>query len=222
MLDLTGATAATPATPPGVVFCPWNPDESYTRDALIRVQARLGTPEPACVIYDHLDLLIHPLGVHLTERVASQFWVRLCGGKCSGLLAQSHLMLPAEKLPRCLCCWKLCACTVLIHILHWVQDYFFPKDKDKDKEGDAAKRAEAKSRAGSRRSSMVPSASWDLDGSTSTPPSPSETSSPKDSRDLARAGAHSLSTILRCTLCAVNWASPASQSMGLAPHPRPS
>lgn len=77
VLDLTGATAATPATPPGVLFCPWNPDESYTRDALIRVQARLGTPEPMLTVYDHLDILVHPLGVHLTERVATQFWVRL-------------------------------------------------------------------------------------------------------------------------------------------------
>ena len=76
VLDLTGATGSTPSTPPGVIFCPWNPDESYARDALIRVQARVGTPELACVIYEHLEILVHPLGVHLTERVASQFWVR--------------------------------------------------------------------------------------------------------------------------------------------------
>ena len=40
------------------------------------VQARLGTPEPNLTVYDHLDLLVHPLGAHLTERVATQFWVR--------------------------------------------------------------------------------------------------------------------------------------------------
>ena len=27
-------------------------------------------------MYDHLDFLVHPLGAHLTERVATQFWVR--------------------------------------------------------------------------------------------------------------------------------------------------
>ena len=40
VLDLTGETKATAATPAGVIFCPWNPDESYARDALLRVQVQ--------------------------------------------------------------------------------------------------------------------------------------------------------------------------------------
>ena len=105
VLDLTGATAATPATPPGVLFCPWNPDESYTRDALIRVQARLGTPEPMLTIYDHLDILVHPLGVHLTERVATQFWVRLCSQPPSCTVPASN-PLAARRALRYQSSWK--------------------------------------------------------------------------------------------------------------------
>lgn len=53
VLDLTGETKATAATPAGVIFCPWNPDESYARDALLRVQVQL----PQCVCLRILRLL---------------------------------------------------------------------------------------------------------------------------------------------------------------------
>ena len=52
VLDLTGETKATAATPAGVIFCPWNPDESYARDALLRVQVQ-ALLSLACANMDH-------------------------------------------------------------------------------------------------------------------------------------------------------------------------
>ena len=56
---------------------PWNPDPSWERDALVRVNAVLGPPTRTHTVYEHLDVMTHPLGVHLNEAVATSFWVSM-------------------------------------------------------------------------------------------------------------------------------------------------
>lgn len=51
--------------------------QGWGRDDLLRITARLGEPTTTHTIYEHVDVLIHPLGVHLTEGVAMEVWV--CG-----------------------------------------------------------------------------------------------------------------------------------------------
>lgn len=78
IMDQTGAIGPTAFTQEGGILVPWNPDASYVRDAFLRVQAKLGTPTADFSIYDHMDVMVHPLGVHLTEKFASQLWVGSC------------------------------------------------------------------------------------------------------------------------------------------------
>ena len=40
------------------------------------MNAVLGAPTDNHVIYDHLDVMVHPLGIHLNEHFANAFWVR--------------------------------------------------------------------------------------------------------------------------------------------------
>ena len=54
----------------------WNPDESWARDALLRVNAVLGPATRSHTVYEHIEMVVHPLGVHLNEAVAAAFWVR--------------------------------------------------------------------------------------------------------------------------------------------------
>lgn len=74
--DATGSLAAAPGTDAGAVLTLWNPDESWSRDALLRVNAVLGPATRTHTIYEHIELVVHPLGVHLNEAIASSFWVR--------------------------------------------------------------------------------------------------------------------------------------------------
>ncbi len=76
MRDATGSLAAAAGTDAGAVLTLWNPDESWSRDALLRVNAVLGPATRTHTIYEHIELVVHPLGVHLNEAVASAFWVR--------------------------------------------------------------------------------------------------------------------------------------------------
>lgn len=77
IIDMTGSIGATNSTPAGAVLIPWNPDDSWKRDALLRVNAVLKPPTPTHTVYEHVDVMVHPLGVHLVEAVASRFWVQL-------------------------------------------------------------------------------------------------------------------------------------------------
>lgn len=77
VLDATGGTPATAFTPPGAVLTLWHPDETWRRDPLLRVNAVLGMPTASHTVYEHLELLVHPLGVHLHEALATAFWVRM-------------------------------------------------------------------------------------------------------------------------------------------------
>ena len=53
-----------------------------------QVRAMLGTPTRDHVVYEHVDVLLHPLAVHLSDAIASSFWVRL------GTLAQLLIIMP--------------------------------------------------------------------------------------------------------------------------------
>ena len=75
VLDATGGTPATAFTPAGAVLTLWHPDDTWRRDPLLRVTAVLGTPTRSHTVYEHLELSVHPLGVHLHEALATAFWV---------------------------------------------------------------------------------------------------------------------------------------------------
>ena len=74
--DATGSLEAAPGAEAGAVLTLWNPDESWARDALLRVNAVLGPATRAPTGYEHIEVVVHPLGVHLNEAVAAAFWVR--------------------------------------------------------------------------------------------------------------------------------------------------
>ncbi len=73
--DTTSSLPAAPGTEEGKVLTLWNPDESWSRDALLRVNAVLGPATRTHIIYEHIEVVVHPLGVHLNEAVAQSFWV---------------------------------------------------------------------------------------------------------------------------------------------------
>ena len=41
----------------------------------MQVNAVLGPATRTHTIYEHIEVVVHPLGVHLTEAVATAFWV---------------------------------------------------------------------------------------------------------------------------------------------------
>lgn len=77
ILDATAGLGATPSTPASAILVPWNPDDSWKRDALLRVNAVLAPPTRSQTVYEHVDVMFHPLGVHLVESIAQAFWVCL-------------------------------------------------------------------------------------------------------------------------------------------------
>ncbi len=47
--------------------------------AQVRATAVLGVPQPERLVYDNLDLLVHPMSVSFTDEQLNQLWVRaLC------------------------------------------------------------------------------------------------------------------------------------------------
>ena len=44
----------------------------------VRVTILVGTPTTTHTVYESVDVMVHPLGVHLTEAVASSIWVSCC------------------------------------------------------------------------------------------------------------------------------------------------
>ena len=76
--DTSGLLGSTAGTETGAVLSMWRPDEGWgERDAFIVANAKLGTSDSTHHIYEHLDVMVHPLGVHLTEVMGRNFWVRL-------------------------------------------------------------------------------------------------------------------------------------------------
>jgi hypothetical protein len=61
------------------------------RPVQVRATAVLGVPTPERLVYDNLDLLVHPLAVSFTDQQLNQLWVRL-------LIVQPDGMLEARGL----------------------------------------------------------------------------------------------------------------------------
>lgn len=98
--DATGALPAAPGTEEGKVLTLWNPDESWSRDALLRVNAVLGPATRTHTIYEHIEVVVHPLGVHLNEAVAQSFWVS----------AQHSAFVLLKPVSALLSCWTFRGC----------------------------------------------------------------------------------------------------------------
>ncbi len=58
-----------------MVVSAWNPDESWAQDALLRVNATKGVPTAELTVWSLVDVMVHPLGVHIHQQVANSLWV---------------------------------------------------------------------------------------------------------------------------------------------------
>ncbi len=56
--------------PAGEVLALWNPDESWAEDEMVRLYAVHGALEQRWVVYDHIEVLVHPIRVRLTYALA--------------------------------------------------------------------------------------------------------------------------------------------------------
>ncbi|GAB4818387.1 hypothetical protein N2152v2_005433 [Parachlorella kessleri] len=74
VMDSSGSLDAAPGIGPGVILSVWNPTKSWERDPMVRVNATMGVPTKTHIVYDLLDVTVHPLGLHLTEAIAVKFW----------------------------------------------------------------------------------------------------------------------------------------------------
>ncbi len=58
-----------------MVVSAWNPDESWAQDVLLRVNATKGVPTAELTVWSLVDVMVHPLGVHIHQQVANSLWV---------------------------------------------------------------------------------------------------------------------------------------------------
>lgn len=58
-----------------MIVSAWNPDEGWARDALLRVNATKGVPTADLSVWELVDVMVHPLGVHIVQHVANSLWV---------------------------------------------------------------------------------------------------------------------------------------------------
>ncbi len=75
--DRQGLVGEAPGLEPGMVLSAWNPDESWVQDALLRVNATKGVPTQELTVWSLVDVMVHPLGVHIHQQVANSLWVSL-------------------------------------------------------------------------------------------------------------------------------------------------
>lgn len=73
--DRQGLVGEAPGLEPGMVVSAWNPDESWAKDALLRVNATKGVPTAELTVWSLVDVMVHPLGVHIHQQVANSLWV---------------------------------------------------------------------------------------------------------------------------------------------------
>ena len=73
--DRQGLVGEAPGLEPGMVVSAWNPDESWAQDALLRVNATKGVPTAELTVWSLVDVMVHPLGVHIHQQVANGLWV---------------------------------------------------------------------------------------------------------------------------------------------------
>lgn len=74
--DRQGLVGEAPGLEPGMIVSAWNPDESWIQDALLRVNATKGVPTLDLNVWSLVDVMVHPLGVHIHQQVANSLWVR--------------------------------------------------------------------------------------------------------------------------------------------------
>lgn len=74
--DRAGLVGEAPGLEPGMIVSAWNPDESWVQDALLRVNATKGVPTLDLTVWSLVDVMVHPLGVHIHQQVANSLWVR--------------------------------------------------------------------------------------------------------------------------------------------------
>ncbi|KAL0047867.1 hypothetical protein WJX82_001975 [Trebouxia sp. C0006] len=72
--DRQGLVGEAPGLEPGMVVSAWNPDESWAQDALLRVNATKGVPTAELTVWSLVDVMVHPLGVHIHQQVANSLW----------------------------------------------------------------------------------------------------------------------------------------------------
>ena len=75
MKDRQGLVGEAPGLEPGMILSAWNPDESWVHDALLRVNATKGVPTLELTVWSLVDVMVHPLGVHIHQQVANSLWV---------------------------------------------------------------------------------------------------------------------------------------------------
>lgn len=73
--DQQGLVGDAPGLEPGMIVSAWNPDESWVQDALLRVNATRGVPTLDLNVWSLVDVMVHPLGVHIHQQVANSLWV---------------------------------------------------------------------------------------------------------------------------------------------------
>ena len=74
--DKQGLVGDAPGLESGMIVSAWNPDESWAQDALLRVNATKGVPTLELTVWSLVDVMVHPLGVHVQQQVANSLWVR--------------------------------------------------------------------------------------------------------------------------------------------------
>lgn len=84
----SGTDAAASAVEDGSILEVWNPDESWERDPMVRVNAVMGVPTEEHTVYENLDLMVHPMRIHINDALLSNLWVRAMASRTWGLISQ--------------------------------------------------------------------------------------------------------------------------------------
>jgi hypothetical protein len=70
--DLAAAElAAADAAEAGIILGPCYPDESYLQEEMVRIYADHGALEKHHIVYEHIEVLVNPVRVHLTAALAT-------------------------------------------------------------------------------------------------------------------------------------------------------
>ncbi len=110
--DRQGLVGEAPGLEPGMVVSAWNPDESWAQDALLRVNATKGIPTAELTVWSLVDVMVHPLGVHIHQQVANSLWVsHHCLIQCHLLCHMpAHMYISITMSPVCMkiCLLRIC------------------------------------------------------------------------------------------------------------------
>lgn len=68
----------------------------------MQVNAVLGPATRTHTIYEHIEVVVHPLGVHLTEAVATAFWVSALTALSSANRHSPSYFLARHGVNRCI------------------------------------------------------------------------------------------------------------------------